>query len=335
MAPSWISASRCRSPNSPSCRRARSSSPRSRTTGASSTSRSTISRHRVHGRSARQPGPGQRPVNTSRDGVMVCAQMIFKSLTDPYSPANEGSFRPIRLLTREGSVFHAKEPAPIGFYYEIEHPGVRPDLALPRAAHARTPRRRPFRLDLRHLHRRHPSRHRPPIYDHRAATRRLGRELRPRRQQRDVLRLPRRDLQLPRRDHRGAQRAHRRSYGAQHGAGRRGQIRGRPRHRDGLSHARRQRLPHGRLHALEDPGLVARRRPRRLAELCAGDRPRRLRPALLVRLGTCDPHRRRDPHGHRRRRRHRRPEGARPRRGGRRHQERPHHAGAREAGLCL
>ena len=66
------------------------------------------------------PDQSDNPVNTSRDGVMVCAQMIFKSLTDPYSPANGGSFRPIKLLTREGSVFHAKEPAPIGFYYEIE-----------------------------------------------------------------------------------------------------------------------------------------------------------------------------------------------------------------------
>ncbi len=66
------------------------------------------------------PDQSTNPVNTSRDGVIVSAQMIFKSLTDPYSPANEGSFRPIRLLTREGSVFHAKEPAPIGFYYEIE-----------------------------------------------------------------------------------------------------------------------------------------------------------------------------------------------------------------------
>ena len=66
------------------------------------------------------PDQAANPVNTSRDGVMVCAQMIFKSLTDPYSPANEGSFRPIRLLTREGSVFHAREPAPLGFYYEIE-----------------------------------------------------------------------------------------------------------------------------------------------------------------------------------------------------------------------
>lgn len=66
------------------------------------------------------PDQSDNPVNTSRDGVMVSAQMIFKSLTDPYSPANGGSFRPITLLTRPGSVFEAKEPAPIGFYYEIE-----------------------------------------------------------------------------------------------------------------------------------------------------------------------------------------------------------------------
>jgi N-methylhydantoinase B len=66
------------------------------------------------------PDQSKGPVNTTRDGVMVSAQMLFKSLTDPYSPANEGSFRPIRLLTREGSVFHVREPGPIGFYYEIE-----------------------------------------------------------------------------------------------------------------------------------------------------------------------------------------------------------------------
>lgn len=66
------------------------------------------------------PDQDAGPTNTSRDGVAICAQMIFKSLTDPYSPCNEGSFRPIRLLTREGSVFHAKEPSPIGFYFETE-----------------------------------------------------------------------------------------------------------------------------------------------------------------------------------------------------------------------
>jgi N-methylhydantoinase B len=66
------------------------------------------------------PDQSKNPVNSSRDGVMICAQMIFKSLTDPYSAANEGSFRPIRLLTRPGSVFEAIEPAPHGFYYEVE-----------------------------------------------------------------------------------------------------------------------------------------------------------------------------------------------------------------------
>ena len=59
------------------------------------------------------------PLNTSRDSAMVAAQMIFKSLTDPYTPANGGSFRPVEVLTRNGSVFDAREPAALGFYYEI------------------------------------------------------------------------------------------------------------------------------------------------------------------------------------------------------------------------
>lgn len=60
------------------------------------------------------------PTNTSRDGAIICAQMMLKALCDPQSPANDGTFRPIRLLTREGSVFHAREPAAIGFYFETE-----------------------------------------------------------------------------------------------------------------------------------------------------------------------------------------------------------------------
>jgi N-methylhydantoinase B len=46
--------------------------------------------------------------------------MVFKSLTGPETPANDGSFRPLKVLTREGSVFHAREPAAIGFYFETE-----------------------------------------------------------------------------------------------------------------------------------------------------------------------------------------------------------------------
>tara|TARA_B100000767_G_scaffold171997_1_gene160952 strand:+ start:7667 stop:9319 length:1653 start_codon:yes stop_codon:yes gene_type:complete len=66
------------------------------------------------------PDQDNGPTNTSRDGTVVCAQMVFKSLTDPDTPANDGSFRPMKVLTREGSVFHAEEPAAIGFYFETE-----------------------------------------------------------------------------------------------------------------------------------------------------------------------------------------------------------------------
>ncbi len=61
-------------------------------------------------------GPG----NATRDGTVICAQMLFKALTGPDTPANDGSFRPLKVLTREGSIFHAKEPAAVGFYYETE-----------------------------------------------------------------------------------------------------------------------------------------------------------------------------------------------------------------------
>lgn len=60
------------------------------------------------------------PNNCNRDGCMVAAQMMFKSLTDPYGPANAGSFRPIELLTTPGTVFDAQEPAAFSIYYEVE-----------------------------------------------------------------------------------------------------------------------------------------------------------------------------------------------------------------------
>ena len=66
------------------------------------------------------PPQNDDPNNCSRDAVMVVAQMIFKSLTAPDSPASSGSFRPIELLTEPGTVFDAAEPAAMGFYYELE-----------------------------------------------------------------------------------------------------------------------------------------------------------------------------------------------------------------------
>ena len=66
------------------------------------------------------PDQDEGPNNAGRDGALVAAQMVFKSLTDPYGVANGGSFRPLQLLTRPGSVFDAREPAAFAVYYEVE-----------------------------------------------------------------------------------------------------------------------------------------------------------------------------------------------------------------------
>ena len=64
------------------------------------------------------PKQREAPYNTSRDGAVISAQMIFKALSDPELFANAGSFVALEVLTDPGSVFHAKEPAPHGYYFE-------------------------------------------------------------------------------------------------------------------------------------------------------------------------------------------------------------------------
>ena len=64
------------------------------------------------------PMQRNRPYNTSRDGSVISAQMIFKALVDPELYANEGSFRPLRVLTETGTIFHSTDPAPHGYYFE-------------------------------------------------------------------------------------------------------------------------------------------------------------------------------------------------------------------------
>ncbi|MEM9033115.1 MAG: hydantoinase B/oxoprolinase family protein [Actinomycetota bacterium] len=67
----------------------------------------------------RNPDQAEAPTNCTRDAAMIPVQMLFKSLTDGGINANAGSFRPIRLVTRPGSVFEPVEPAPMGFYYDL------------------------------------------------------------------------------------------------------------------------------------------------------------------------------------------------------------------------
>lgn len=58
------------------------------------------------------------PYNTSRDGAVISAQMIFKALCDPDRFANAGSFAPLEVLTEENTIFHAGPTAPQGYYFE-------------------------------------------------------------------------------------------------------------------------------------------------------------------------------------------------------------------------
>ena len=64
------------------------------------------------------PKQARAPHNTSRDGAVIAAQMIFKALADPTITANAGSFRPLHVITEPGTVFHAEGDAPHGYYFE-------------------------------------------------------------------------------------------------------------------------------------------------------------------------------------------------------------------------
>ena len=66
------------------------------------------------------PEQDSGPNNASRDGAMISAQMIFKNVTDPEGVANAGTFAPLRLITRPGTIFDAKPPAAFAIYYEVE-----------------------------------------------------------------------------------------------------------------------------------------------------------------------------------------------------------------------
>ncbi len=64
------------------------------------------------------PDARAAPYNTSRDGAVISCQMIFKALCDPDRYANAGSFRPLRVLTRKGTIFDPGPQAPHGYYFE-------------------------------------------------------------------------------------------------------------------------------------------------------------------------------------------------------------------------
>ncbi|HEY0415840.1 MAG TPA: hydantoinase B/oxoprolinase family protein [Gaiellaceae bacterium] len=66
------------------------------------------------------PDQDAGPNNASRDGALIAAQMVLMNLSGAEGAANAGYFRPLRVLTRPGSVFDPLPPAAFATYYEVE-----------------------------------------------------------------------------------------------------------------------------------------------------------------------------------------------------------------------
>jgi N-methylhydantoinase B len=66
------------------------------------------------GTSPQVPGP----VNCSWTGLNSAVRMVFKAVTDPHIPANEGCFRPMKIVCPDGTVFTAARPAPVSTYWD-------------------------------------------------------------------------------------------------------------------------------------------------------------------------------------------------------------------------
>jgi N-methylhydantoinase B len=58
------------------------------------------------------------PINCARGALMSACKTVFKAITAPDAPSNEGLFRPLEVIAPEGTVFTAVRPAPTGWYYE-------------------------------------------------------------------------------------------------------------------------------------------------------------------------------------------------------------------------
>jgi N-methylhydantoinase B len=65
------------------------------------------------------PDQDTGPKNISRDGAVIAAQILLMNITDPHASANEGHYRPLRVLTRPGSVCDPLPPAAFAVYYEV------------------------------------------------------------------------------------------------------------------------------------------------------------------------------------------------------------------------
>ena len=57
-------------------------------------------------------------INCTRTRLHSACRTLFKAITDPTAPANDGWFRPLRVVCPDGTVFTARRPAPVSTYWE-------------------------------------------------------------------------------------------------------------------------------------------------------------------------------------------------------------------------
>jgi len=56
------------------------------------------------------------PLNSGYSGGLAAARVAFKALTMPDAPVNEGCFRPLALISPEGTMLNARPPAALGLW---------------------------------------------------------------------------------------------------------------------------------------------------------------------------------------------------------------------------
>ncbi|GMR09462.1 MAG: hydantoinase B/oxoprolinase family protein [Anaerolineae bacterium] len=58
------------------------------------------------------------PINGTWARLQSSCRVVFKAVTSPRHPNSEGSFRPVKVICPEGTIFRAKRPAPVSTYWE-------------------------------------------------------------------------------------------------------------------------------------------------------------------------------------------------------------------------
>jgi N-methylhydantoinase B len=57
-------------------------------------------------------------MNSAKANSISFAKFAYKSLVDPFSPVNDGTFRPLKVILKNGTIFDPISPAPVALWIE-------------------------------------------------------------------------------------------------------------------------------------------------------------------------------------------------------------------------